>query len=72
MYSLIKYIKNVQGFIDASNTSNIRNTLLKKVNDPTDDVKGGVKEISERQRIILELIIANLYLSEKAISEKIS
>lgn len=30
--------------------------------------KGGVKEISERQWIILELIIANPFLSEKAIS----
>ena len=30
--------------------------------------KGGVKEISERQWIILELIIANPFLSAKAIS----
>lgn len=34
--------------------------------------KNGVKEISERQRIILELIIANPFLSAKAISEKTS
>ena len=30
-----------------------------------------IKELSERQRIILELIIANPFLSAKAISEKI-
>ena len=50
--------------------------LLTKPNDPIDGikggVKGGVKEIPERQRIILELIIANLFLSAKATSEKTS
>ena len=50
--------------------------LLTKPNDPIDGikggVKGGVKEIPERQRIILELIIADLFLSAKAISEKTS
>lgn len=46
--------------------------LLTKSNDPKDGVKGGVKEISERQRIILELIIANPFLSAKTISEKTS
>ena len=50
--------------------------LLTKPNDPIDGikggVKGGVKEIPERQRIILELIIADLFLSAKATSEKTS
>lgn len=50
--------------------------LLIKPNDPIDGikggVKGGVKEIPERQRIILELIIADLFLSAKATSEKTS
>ena len=46
--------------------------LLTKPNDPIDGIKGGVKEISERQRIILELIIANPFLSAKAMSQKIS
>ena len=59
-----------------SNTSNMSNTLLKKTNAPKDggkvggknSGKDGVKEISERQWIILELIIANPFLSAKAIS----
>ncbi len=46
--------------------------LLTKPNDPIDGIKGGVKEIPERQRIILELIIADLFLSAKATSEKTS
>ena len=51
-----------------SNTNNMGNTLLKRQMTK----KNGVKEISERQRIILELIIANPFLSAKAISEKTS
>lgn len=59
-------------FINMSNTSNMSNTLLKGQMPHKLAVKNGgkdaVKEISERQWIILELIIANPFLSEKAIS----
>ena len=45
---------------------------LKKTNNPKGGVKDGVKEISERQRIIPELIIADPFLFVKVVSEKIS
>lgn len=49
--------------------------LLTKPNDPIDGikggVKGGVKEIPERQRIILELIIADLLLSAKPLRKRL-
>ena len=40
--------------------------------DPKDDPKGDLKELTDRQRIIIEMIIADPFLSAKAISEKIS
>ena len=45
--------------------------LLTKPNDPIDGIKGGVKEIPERQRIILELIIADLLLSAKPLRKRL-
>jgi len=45
--------------------------LLTKPNDPIDGIKGGVKEIPERQRIILELIIADLFLSAKPLRKRL-
>lgn len=49
--------------------------LLTKPNNPIDGikggVKGGVKEIPERQRIILELIIADLFLSAKPLRKRL-
>ena len=55
-------------YINMSITNNIGNTLLKRQMTK----KNGVKEISERQRIFLELIITNPFLSAKGISEKTS
>jgi len=46
--------------------------LFIKPNAPIDGVKGGVKEKSERQRIIPELIIADPFLFVKVVSEKTS
>ena len=40
--------------------------------DPKDDLKDGPKELSDRQKVIIEMIIADPFLSAKAISEKIS
>ena len=40
--------------------------------DPKDDPKGDLKELSDRQKVIIEMIVADPYLSAKAISEMIS
>ncbi len=40
--------------------------------DPKDDPKGDLKELTDRQKVIVEMIIANPFLSAKTISEKMS
>jgi len=38
--------------------------------DPKDGPKDGLKELTDRQKVIVEMIIANPFLSAKTISEK--
>jgi len=40
--------------------------------DPKDGPKDDLKELTDRQKVIVEMIIANPFLSAKTISEKIS
>ena len=44
----------------------------KDYRDPKDDPKDDPKELTDRQKIIIEMIVEDPYLSAKAISEKIS
>ena len=48
----------------------IADIASKDNHDPKDDPKDGLKELTDRQKVIVEMIIANPFLSAKTISEK--
>ena len=50
----------------------IADIASKDNHDPKDGPKDGLKELTDRQKVIVEMIIANPFLSAKTISEKIS
>ena len=50
----------------------IADIASKDNHDPKDGPKDGLKELTDRQKVIVEMIIANPFLSAKTISEKMS
>lgn len=50
----------------------IADIASKDHHDPKDGPKDGLKELTDRQKVIVEMIIANPFLSAKTISEKMS